>query len=232
MAAKMNFIDYCLVLGLGPNAEQKEIAEAYKSLAKRWHPDKNFSIDTTLQMQLILEAYHFLKDEENRKQFLADYHRNNFAETKTEPIQVPEIVVCYYCKKELAESNFPHLETLYRGVANPDGSLSKSALECEEIKIPRCEKCYDIHQRKLSVVGFWILGVTVGVTIWLMGFYSPILGALIGLLIVVVQLSIDSWLIAKETGIKREKNVNEFEPIIVLKSEGWFEGRAKNKIGK
>jgi hypothetical protein len=227
MANKKNYIDYCLVLGLGLNAEQKEIAEAYRNLAKRWHPDKNVGIDTTLQMQLILEAYHYLKDEENRKQYLADFKRENLEETEAEYVQVPEIVVCYYCKKELADSNFSHHETLHRGTANPDAALSKSAIEYKEIKVPRCGKCYDIHQRKLSVLGFWMLGVNAGLTIWIMGYFSPLLGVLTGFFIAVVLLSINAWLITKETGIKREKNVNEYEPILVLRSEGWVRKRSK-----
>jgi hypothetical protein len=54
-----------------------------------------------------------------------------------------------------------------------------------------------------------------------MGYFSPLLGVLTGFFIAVVLLSINAWLITKETGIKREKNVNEFEPIVALKREGW-----------
>lgn len=221
MEAKMTFIDYCMVLGLRPNAEHKEIAEAYKSLAKRWHPDKNIGIDTTLQMQLILEAYNFLKDEENRKHFLEEYKRKNIDDIEIEPIEPIEIVVCYYCKEALADSNCSHQETFYRASTKKVASHSPDAYDTKQIKIPRCEKCYHIHQRKLSVIGFWLLGITVGFTIWMMWFFSPIYGALIGLFLTIILFSIDGWLIAKEAGIKREKKVNEFEAVVVLRSEEW-----------
>lgn len=58
---------YYSVLGLHPGASQEEIKQAYRQLAKNWHPDR-FAHDTVLQRQAeekikaINEAYDFLKE--------------------------------------------------------------------------------------------------------------------------------------------------------------------------
>jgi curved DNA-binding protein CbpA len=41
--------------------------------AIKWHPDRNYGIDTTLKMQLINEAYLILKDPEARLKYDVEY---------------------------------------------------------------------------------------------------------------------------------------------------------------
>lgn len=59
--------DYYKILGIKAGASQAEVKQAYRELAKLWHPDR-FSNDPTLQQQAeeklkaINEAYQYLKD--------------------------------------------------------------------------------------------------------------------------------------------------------------------------
>jgi curved DNA-binding protein CbpA len=59
---------YYDILGVSQNATIEEITKAKNNLAKIYHPDANShsNIDTTIQMQEVLEAYQFLIDENNR----------------------------------------------------------------------------------------------------------------------------------------------------------------------
>lgn len=65
--------NYYDILGVSVKASVEEITAAKNTLAKQYHPDVNLKdgIDTTEQMQQILEAYHVLSDPAKR----ADYDR-------------------------------------------------------------------------------------------------------------------------------------------------------------
>ena len=56
--------NYYDILGVSVKATAEEITAAKNTLAKRFHPDANLKdgIDTTQQMQEILEAYAILSD--------------------------------------------------------------------------------------------------------------------------------------------------------------------------
>ena len=62
---------YYEILGVSKKATQDEITQAKNLLAKRYHPDVNMrrGIDTTRQMQEILEAYQILSDADARKEY-------------------------------------------------------------------------------------------------------------------------------------------------------------------
>lgn len=62
---------YYQILGVSQKATLEEITSAKIALAKVYHPDANLSsgIDTTEQMQEILEAYRILSDPEKRKAY-------------------------------------------------------------------------------------------------------------------------------------------------------------------
>ncbi|MBL0202179.1 MAG: J domain-containing protein [Chitinophagaceae bacterium] len=67
------FVDYYQILKIEPTASQEDIKKAFRRLAIKYHPDKNPGIDTTKQMQLINEAYLFLKDIEGRTKYDREY---------------------------------------------------------------------------------------------------------------------------------------------------------------
>lgn len=69
------FVDYYFILEIEENASLKEIKTAFRKQAIKWHPDRNPNKDTTMQMQLINEAYLILKDEEARNRFNIEYQK-------------------------------------------------------------------------------------------------------------------------------------------------------------
>lgn len=66
--AHKNYYD---ILGVSTKASLDEITAAKNTLAKKYHPDVNLKdgIDTTEQMQEILEAYRILSDPAKRKKY-------------------------------------------------------------------------------------------------------------------------------------------------------------------
>lgn len=69
------FINYYQILEIDENASFQEIKSSYNKLAFKWHPDKNLDSDTTIQMQLINEAYLILKDSEARERYNIQFQR-------------------------------------------------------------------------------------------------------------------------------------------------------------
>lgn len=66
--------NYYEILGVSAKATSDEITAAKNTLAKRYHPDANMKdgIDTTAQMQAILEAYCILSDPDKRAEYDRD----------------------------------------------------------------------------------------------------------------------------------------------------------------
>jgi hypothetical protein len=79
---------YYDVLGIPANSTYEEITRAYKSKARRWHPDKIeqrqkedpriTDIIMTQCMKLIGEAYEILQDREKRRQYDYDLVNNSY----------------------------------------------------------------------------------------------------------------------------------------------------------
>jgi curved DNA-binding protein CbpA len=62
-------IDPYTVLQVARNAEPEVVAAAYRSLARKYHPDKGASESATRRMQQINRAYEILKDPAKRKAY-------------------------------------------------------------------------------------------------------------------------------------------------------------------
>ena len=60
--------DYYEVLGIGKQADEKEIKRAYRKLAKKYHPDMNPGDKVAEQkFKEVTEAYNVLSDKEKKK---------------------------------------------------------------------------------------------------------------------------------------------------------------------
>lgn len=66
----MNFIDYYKVLGLDKSASAKDVRNAYRKLARKYHPDLNpNNADAKTNFQQINEANEVLSDPSKTKEY-------------------------------------------------------------------------------------------------------------------------------------------------------------------
>jgi len=66
----MDFKDYYEILAVPPNADKKVIKQAYRQLAKKYHPDVNpGNNEAEAKFKTINEAYQVLSDVEQRKKY-------------------------------------------------------------------------------------------------------------------------------------------------------------------
>lgn len=61
--------DYYEILGVSKNATEKEIKQAFRQLAKKWHPDVNDSPEAEEKFKEIQEAYAVLSDSDKRAKY-------------------------------------------------------------------------------------------------------------------------------------------------------------------
>ena len=61
--------DYYEVLGVSKDADDKELKKAFRSLARKYHPDKNDAPDADEKFKEIQEAYAVLSDSEKRRNY-------------------------------------------------------------------------------------------------------------------------------------------------------------------
>ena len=62
----MNYQDYYKILGVKRGASQNEIRKAYRSLARKYHPDVSKAANAESRFKEVAEAYEVLKDPEKR----------------------------------------------------------------------------------------------------------------------------------------------------------------------
>ena len=76
--------DYLSILGLSPDFDFKELKNAFRREARKWHPDLNKNdLNAEERFKLINEAYEYLRDPNNNKNSAVenlqdDYENNNF----------------------------------------------------------------------------------------------------------------------------------------------------------
>jgi len=65
----MEFKDYYAILGVAPDAEPAAIKQAYRRLARKYHPDVSKEADAEAQFKALGEAYEVLKDPSKRQSY-------------------------------------------------------------------------------------------------------------------------------------------------------------------
>lgn len=92
---------YYAVMGLTSVADEEQIKAAYRRRAMQLHPDRNRDEDTTQQFQFLNEAYAVLSDPDSRSEY--DLSGNTQTVEESEPIEIPEPIVCSCCGKISAQ---------------------------------------------------------------------------------------------------------------------------------
>lgn len=67
---------YYDILQIKQNATNDEIKKSFRSLALKYHPDKNKSSESKEKFLSIVEAYEVLSDETLRKKYDLSFHKN------------------------------------------------------------------------------------------------------------------------------------------------------------
>lgn len=129
--------NYYELLGVPPKASLDEITAAKNALAKKYHPDANLKdgIDTTQQMQAILEAYAVLSDPVKR----ADYDRKtagrkavmqtyDLHEAENEPDMAEPAIVTYWKASNDLYDIITESDELYR-MKNQAARLGQLAMQ-------------------------------------------------------------------------------------------------------
>jgi curved DNA-binding protein len=79
--------DYYKILEISINANNDEIKKAFRSLAKKYHPDRNANdADALRKFQEVNEAYEVLSNEDSRKQYdkkISDFKQGNSTGTNS-----------------------------------------------------------------------------------------------------------------------------------------------------
>ncbi len=70
-----NIPDYYTILEVQKNANQAEIKNQFRLLAKKWHPDKKQDVDAEKKMAQINMAYEVLSNTKRRKMYDHYYHK-------------------------------------------------------------------------------------------------------------------------------------------------------------
>ena len=104
--------DYYIVLGITPSADAKKIKKAYRTVAKKYHPDASGSPESAERFQEIREAYETLSDEGARRRYDEELARegSSFRITK-----VPETIERRRSVFDEMGSVFSHVDDFFEG---------------------------------------------------------------------------------------------------------------------
>lgn len=126
--------DYYDILNVNPNSTKKDIVRAYRTLALKWHPDKNKSKNAHHMFVKIAEAYEVLSDPKKKHRYDAYYfndkprykdenftktHKKTPENTKNESDKSNKWEFSFKNPFELFNNLFPNLD---RKVLNVFGS--------------------------------------------------------------------------------------------------------------
>jgi len=142
---------YYDILELNPSCSQSDIKTAYRSLAKKWHPDKNKSPEAETKFKEILSAYEILSDEEKRSIY-DNYGPSGNPNTNT-GFQMPTHMFDMFQNQKPREKNeyqkiYITLEDAYNG-CNIDLDITRKikCVDCNGsgvrtgVSLPKCNIC-------------------------------------------------------------------------------------------
>ncbi|WP_026888159.1 DnaJ domain-containing protein [Clostridium beijerinckii] len=125
--------DYYKVLDISINASNDEIKKAFRSLAKKYHPDRNqCDKDALRKFQEVNEAYEVLSKEESRKKYDKErFKEKNNQETKSNKSSKEDKTRTYQDKGESIENLNKYFESFFGFNAN-SSDINKEKLKKEK----------------------------------------------------------------------------------------------------
>jgi hypothetical protein len=96
-------VNYYDVLGVSPNATEREVADAHRHLARQFHPDQHPSASPAERRQFeqamarINEAYNAIKDPANRRAYDDSLSGRNRQDPITDNLRAPKPWECMLC---------------------------------------------------------------------------------------------------------------------------------------
>lgn len=114
--------DYYKILDIQVTATKDEIKKAFRTLAKKYHPDKNKDDENALRkFQDINEAYQVLSDEDSRKEYdkkLSNFNQNNNKKTSNNDNKSKNDKRTYRDKSDSIENLNKYFESFFGFDAN------------------------------------------------------------------------------------------------------------------
>lgn len=80
--------NYYAVLGVAPNATDDEIKKVYRSLAMRFHPDRNQAPGADVRFKSIAKAYEVLSDPAKREEYNQSVNHRIIIDPEAEAYQL------------------------------------------------------------------------------------------------------------------------------------------------
>ena len=143
----MDYKDYYKVMGVGREADAKEIKLAYRRLARKYHPDISKEPNAEEKFKELGEAYEVLKDPEKRKvydQYGKDWEMGQKAQSSSRGSVWDDAQTNYQYSPDFFESLFgaaPHFSQQHQPGADFQGNINISLEEAykgavKEIHLP------------------------------------------------------------------------------------------------
>lgn len=76
------------ILGVAPNASEDEIKKVYRSLAMRYHPDRNQQPGAEARFKAVTKAYEVLSDRAAREQYNQSLHHRIVLDAEAEAFEL------------------------------------------------------------------------------------------------------------------------------------------------
>jgi curved DNA-binding protein len=156
----MNFVDYYKILGIDKSATPKDIKNAYRKLARKFHPDLNPNDkDAKKNFQQINEAHEVLSNPEKRKkydQYGNDWqHAEEFEKAKQQQRQTSDSGRAGYSRTNSDEDFSDFFESMFGSAVNA-GRSKQVKFRGEDYKAElqlNLIDAYKSHQQTLTVNG-------------------------------------------------------------------------------
>ncbi|MDP3669629.1 MAG: DnaJ domain-containing protein [Telluria sp.] len=76
------------ILGVAPNASDEDIKKVYRSLAMRYHPDRNDAPGAEVRFKSITKAYEILSDRVRRDEYNQSVNHRIILDTEAEAFEL------------------------------------------------------------------------------------------------------------------------------------------------